>query len=463
MIEHQAEREAFLPNTWRRVGQSLHRRFLRGRSEWGGRWQVMILSVVVYAFVLVGLRYFEGNLLALALPAAIFLASAVLQYPPKPQLSVVRSLSARRVTEGSDVHLEVELCNQGERLSLVEVEDQLPAGIDVVDGASKRLLSLRPGQCFTLRYTLRARRGVYHFSHLDIRARDPLGLLSHHVRLEAAADLWALPKTALLVGLHLRPRQTIGTAGYVPARVGGPGVSFYGVRGYQAGDELRWINWKASQRRPGEMYTNEFEQERAANVGVILDLRQATHYMVDGQAIFEHAVSAAASLAETLLAEGNRVGLMLYGQYLDWTYPGYGKLQRERILQALARARVGESYILNHIKYLPTRMFAARSQLILVSPLIKEDVDYLVWLRARGYAVLVVSPNPVAFELAAQQTPDDDLILAGRLARLERALLVQELQRAGVQVLDWDVRQPLDQVIRAYGRVLRQATTGGLQ
>lgn len=460
MKERWLVRELFSLEAWRRLALNFQHRLLRGRSLLGGRWQVLILSVVVYTFILVGLRYFKGDLLVLALAAAVFLAGAVLQYPPKPQVSAVRRLSARRVVEGSDIRVEVELYNQGERLSLVEIEDHLSEGMDVVDGDSKHLLSLKPGQGYILKYTLRARRGVYRFSHLDIRAHDPLGLISNSVQVEAEADLWVLPKTTSLAGLHLCPRQTIGTAGYVPARLGGPGVSFYGVRGYQTGDEMRWINWKASQRRPGEIYTNEFEQERAANVGIILDLRQATHFVVNGHSLFEYAVTAAASLAETLLAEGNRVGLMLYGQYLDWTYPGYGKLQRERILQALARAHVGESYILNHLKYMPTRLFAARSQLILVSPLVKDDVDYLVWLRARGYAVLLVSPNPVAFELAAQKSADNDLILAGRLAHLERDLLVQKLQRAGVQVLDWDVRQPLDQIIRAYGRVLRQVTAG---
>ena len=31
----------------------------------------------------------------------------------------------------------------------------------------------------------------------------------------------------------------------------------------------------------------------------------------------------------------NRVGLLVYGRFLDWTFPGYGKVQRERILLGL--------------------------------------------------------------------------------------------------------------------------------
>jgi uncharacterized protein (DUF58 family) len=67
--------------------------------------------------------------------------------------------------------------------------------------------------------------------------------------------------------------------------------------------------------------------------------------------------SAAAALVDTFLTAGNRVGLLLYSQYLSWTFPGYGKIQRERILQALARAEVGDSQVFSDLMYLPARLF----------------------------------------------------------------------------------------------------------
>ena len=114
--------------------------------------------------------------------------------------------------------------------------------------------------------------------------------------------------------------------------------------------------------------------------------------------LFEHSVLAAGSLADALLQQGNRVGLLVYSQYLHWTLPGYGKLQRERILQALAGAAPGASQIFDGLQYLPTRLFPAESQIVLVSPLVEDDYLTLVQLRARGYQVMVVSPDPVGFE-----------------------------------------------------------------
>ena len=68
-------------------------------------------------------------------------------------------------------------------------------------------------------------------------------------------------------------------------------------------------------------------------------------------------------------------------------------------------------------------------------------------MRAHGYPILVVSPNPVSLEPA-----DGDRWsgLAVRIAHLERTLLLRKLQAAGIQVLDWAVHQPLDHAIHTH-------------
>jgi uncharacterized protein (DUF58 family) len=132
---------------------------------------------------------------------------------------------------------------------------------------------------------------------------------------------------------------------------------------------------------------------------------------------------------------------------LDWALPGYGKVQRERILQSLARAETGESMIFEKLENLPKRLLPANSQLVLISPLHADDLPVLVHLRARGYALLVISPDPITFELAAHDEDDRSVNLAARLARFERKLMLNRLSQAGVQILDWDVNIPLDGAI----------------
>jgi uncharacterized protein (DUF58 family) len=267
------------------------------------------------------------------------------------------------------------------------------------------------------------------------------------MRLEAGGAFFVFPPLSRLSQISIRPSRTRVYAGMIPARAGGPGIEFFGVRAYQAGDSPRRINWRASARHT-ELFANEFQQERVADVGIVLDGRLRTNTCGGSQALFEHSVGAAASLADAFLTQGDRVGLLLYGNYLDWTVPGYGKLQRERILHALAGARLGDSMIFSALKYVPPRLFPPESQLVIVSPLTEDDLEPIILLKARGYQVLVVSPDPVAFEVSKLR--DEPAVrLAGRLVRLERGLLLQRLRRAGVQVLDWDVNQPFDRVARA--------------
>jgi uncharacterized protein (DUF58 family) len=218
-------------------------------------------------------------------------------------------------------------------------------------------------------------------------------------------------------------------------------VEFFGIREYQAGDSLRWINKRLSARHAERLFVNEFEQERAIDVGLILDARQKSNLSINGQSLFEYSIQATTTLADTFLAQGNRVGLFIYGGYLDWTFPGSGKLQRERILQALARAEMQESLVFQRLAHLPTRLFPARSQLVFISPLLVDDLEELVKLRAHGYPLMVISPDPVSFEVQ-QLAASSERDLAYRIARLERRRLLQRLSQLGIRMFSWEVEQP---------------------
>jgi uncharacterized protein (DUF58 family) len=239
-------------------------------------------------------------------------------------------------------------------------------------------------------------------------------------------------------------------------------VEFFGVREYQLGDPRNWINWRLSARHPRGLFTNEFETERIADVGLILDARNVSSVRFGDNALFEYAVRTAASLAEVFLNDGNRVGLLIYGTIPKWTFPGYGKIQRKKILDALVPAETGESGVFATLDYLPTRLFPPRSQIVMISPLLNSDAPMLTRLRAHGYRVLVVSPDPVDFELKELKTsgakvPQQDIELAARIARLERQLLLRGLRQADIQVVDWKVGSPLGPAIHtAVGRLPRR-------
>ncbi|MCP4536135.1 MAG: DUF58 domain-containing protein [Chloroflexi bacterium] len=418
--------------------------------------RLLLLGCLIYGLLLWGLTTLNGKLIALAIPLVIYLGASLFYGPERPRLKITRTLSASRVSQDMPVVVKLSIVNVGARLEEVLIRDPLPAFevgyamrmLELVDGEPHILTSLVPGETFDLEYTVTGSRGVFYFQDVQVTASDFLGIFRRQVTLPAPGRLVVLPLVLKLRRVAIRPLRTRGTIGPLPARRGGSGIDFFGVREYQPGDSLRWINWRMSARHPRALFTTEFEQERIADVGLILDARQRHDLWVGGDAIFEHAVCATAALAEAFLSDGNRVGMLTYGGFLDWTFPGYGRIQQERILRSLARARMGESLVFDKLNHLPARFFPAKSQLVLISSLCREDVPMLIRLRARGYQLLVISPNPVAFEAVSLEShPSVDL--AVRIARLERTLLLRKLRQASIQVVDWQIHKPFDQAIHA--------------
>jgi uncharacterized repeat protein (TIGR01451 family) len=406
-----------------------------------------LLSLIAYALIIFGLASLRGDILALSLPFVLFLLFGFLRIPQAVELDVRRHLSAERASPDQPVTVTLTLTNRGASLDEILVEDILPAGLRLLDSSNRHLATLARGESRTWIYTLTGSRGYYVFPSVRVESRDGLGLIQHTDAFAPPGQLLILPPVLRLKHVPIRPRRTRVYAGTIPARVGGPGVDFFGVRDYQPGDPPRRINWHVSARQNEGLYSNEFEQERVADVGILLDGRDRTNLFGGGHSIFEHSVLAASALADAFLMQGNRVGLLVYGKYLHWTLPAYGKLQREKILHALAGARSGGSDIFANLGHLPTRLFPINSQIVVVSPLAADDLGTLVHLRARGYQVMVISPNPVLFEMAHLPSMVE-VQQAARILRLERDLLLKHLRRAGIQTLDWDVSQPFDQVVR---------------
>jgi uncharacterized protein (DUF58 family) len=417
------------------------------------------LGLLVFTLVVAAFATLRGSQLALAIPILLYWAFALWWTPDQIALEVNRTLSADRVTPDTAVSVAVAVLNVGGRLEELTLEDALPPGLRTIEGSNRHLVSLAPRQTFEFEYTVQGSRGGYAFEILRAEASDDFGLFRRGMELRLPMSLHVLPTIVRVKAVPIRPRRTRVYAGTIPARVGGAGVEFFGVRPYGAGDSARRINWRASARHLEDVYANDFEQERVADVAVVLDGRERSNLRAGEHSLFEYSVVAAGSLANALLSQGNRVGLLVYSQYIQWTLPGYGKIQRERILHALAVAAPGASQIFEGMQYLPARLFPPESQIAIVSPLIQDDVSTLVQLRARGYNVMAVCPDPVGFEAThlSNQTAKysiADVRLAARIIRLERAAMLGRLRRAGVQVIEWDVSKPFDLEMRGAFRRL---------
>jgi uncharacterized repeat protein (TIGR01451 family) len=413
--------------------------------------QVNLLSLIIYGLIFTGLVSLNPILVAMALPLILYLMSGLLTVPETIDLRIERTISTERALPGTEVQITLKVTNLGPGLNAVLVEDILSPNLTVTNGSPRHLTSLKRGEQATWEYTLKGKRGYYPFASVQVETHDKLGLLSAHHTLATTGQLLILPQVLKLKRISIRPRKTRVYSGEIPARSGGLGVEFFGVRQYQPGDSPNWINWRASARHIDSLYSNEFEQERVSDVGIILDGRERSNTISTNTSIFEYSVLAAATLANAFLYQGDRVSLLHYGKYLEWTFPGYGKYQREKILRALTEVQPGHSLIFAYLQYIPTQIFPPQSQIVLISPLNEDDSEVLLQIRARGYRVLVISPDPVAFEKSSlPETPETRL--ATRILSVERQMMLQKIIQGGIRVVNWDVAQPFDQVVGTLSR-----------
>jgi uncharacterized protein (DUF58 family) len=411
--------------------------------------RLFLLTLIIYLLLLAGLITRDGHVLGLSLIFVVYISFSILSAPRGLEMKFQRQMSSSRASPDSTVTIKTSITNIGSTLEEVKILENLPDNLSVCDGSASQIFFLPAGKTTSWSYTIKGKRGAYNLDLIDVVTSDPFGLIQKTKSYPLDGQLFVVPPILRLKNVVIRPRRTRVYSGIVPSRTGGTGIDFLAVRDYKEGDPTHWINWRVCARYPSKFFSNEFEQERVADVGIVLDGRMRANLFTGDHSLFEYSVLAAATLVDIFLAQGNRVSLLLYGKSLQWTFPGYGKNQRERILRVLAQAQPGSSQVFEDLDNIPTRLFPAHSQVVLISPLIVEDVEMLMKLRARGYHVIIISPDPVTFE--ASFLPDQpETKLAERIVRLERVLMIKRLQRAGIQVINWDTTKPFDQIAHSH-------------
>lgn len=417
---------------------------------------ITAVTISIFLLLLLGFGLVDGDVVLLALPFVLYLLLSLLATPEAANLQITRSLSHTRLPAGGELIVTLTIQNNGPALGELLLTDALPPNLSLTDGSNQWLLALPANGSHSFSYTVQVPRGRYAFTAVTAVVREPFDLRRRQFRYDVPGSFFAylVPRASNLKQVTIHPRRTRVYAGIVPARVGGEGMDFFGVRDYRPGDSQRQINWRAGARHPGSLFSNEFEQERVADVGLILDARTASNIPYGDQSLLEYSIEAITLMVDALLNQGNRVALLIYGGAVDYTLPGYGKLQKERILQALSGAKLQSSHVFAELRSLPTRLFPAQSQIIFVSPLLPGDAPFLRRLRAFDYEVLLVSPNPIGYERRFLP-PTPDMALAAELAQLERELLHNQLLQAGIFVLDWEVERPFDEIARAHLQTTR--------
>jgi uncharacterized protein (DUF58 family) len=412
--------------------------------------KTLVIGLIIFSLLTVALITRNGDIAWMILPFLSYLLVGILQTPvlEKVRLGATCALEQQQSDSIVSVDVNLEIQNQALETVCLFIDEKVQTGMKITDGELHRWITLRSGERAELKYAFSAARGDFSWKSIRTVISDPFGLIETEMFLPVSAMIQIRPQIKKFKAIALRPHSTLHSPGSIPARLGGSGTNFFGVREYQSGDSLRRLDWRLTARHPRKFFTKEFEQEEIAEIGLLLDARQCSELKIGEESLFESCIGATSSLAEMFLHQGHRVALLVFGETMLHTFPGYGKTQLHRIMGCLSKAKVeaGNRSSIS-LDFSPIRIFPNHALVIIISSITAADWPLFLRLRAYGYQVLLVSPDPIDF---ANPILMNDAInrLAIRAARLERCLRLNAIAQLQIPAIDWKVSQPLFPLVR---------------
>jgi len=183
----------------------------------------------------------------------------------------------------------------------------------------------------------------------------------------------------------------------------GQGMEFAEVREYQAGDEVRSIDWNvtARMRRP---YVKRYIEERELTVMLAVDLSGSERFGTRRRFKSEIASELAAVLAMSAIRNNDRVGALLFTDHVEHVLrPRKGRKHALRLIRDLLvfEPEGSGTDIAGTTDYL-VKMLPHKSIIFLVSDFLSEDIERPLKLLAQRHDLVAVSVE----DPSEQQLPD---------------------------------------------------------
>ena len=283
-------------------------------------------SLLIAAFVF---AMFQGGFVSwflfyTFLPFALY--SLVLLFYPLSSFVIKRKVTKKEYVAGDTVEVSIILTRKNRfPLLYVIVEDEMgpPWGC-----LSTSLVFVGFKKSIEWKYSLKdVPRGKHIFQEIRLHTGDLIGLCQKKHACSTVDEMIIFPNFREWSSREFESLFS-GNQG-VSQRASRGQTMISGVREYQAGDRLSWINWKAT-AKTNKMMTKEFEEQKSEHLCLVLDLEPAPS--------FEHLVSFVASFVSLAINQGLQIG------YVDAEHEGFlpirkGERHRKAIFYQLAQVK----------------------------------------------------------------------------------------------------------------------------
>ncbi|MFK7819863.1 MAG: DUF58 domain-containing protein [Planctomycetaceae bacterium] len=308
-----------------------------------GRWLVL-LSVCGCAL---GIARYKELLAFASLTAVVWLIFEWLVFRWRVEV-VCRSLEASRTINGQDSSstlwmnrpAEIELTINSRvfgSLPFVQFHDFLSAGLETEDEAHVLQCSLQNE--VTHRYSLIPKAaGRYIMPGVCTRISDLHGLFYAQRFLPCSDSFRVMPSPLQADSIPplTKSHNSLMPPGMHRFLRAGSGPELLELREYAPGDPPKSIAWKVSARK-GSLMTRQYESEVPVRATLFVDCSAPARVGIPGHRAIDTAIATAATLAKSLMADRDPVGLVMYGDSkTSFVKHGAGERHLFRILDALA-------------------------------------------------------------------------------------------------------------------------------
>jgi uncharacterized protein (DUF58 family) len=406
-------------------------------------WLVGAVLILIVALI------FDLGLLAYAMYAllGVILVSRHLARTWADSLHATRECNWLTADVGDVVAVVVQVENRGKLpIPWCLVEDLLPRQALIhdppnlgVEGRRVQLSMLRAGAQRTLMYQLRCnRRGYYQIGPLVLETGDLFGLHRQYRVATKPHFLLVFPQVVPLEGYDVSSKRPIGEVRMTYRLYEDP-TRIAGVRRYEAGDPLNRVHWKAT-ARTGVLHSKVYEPSTVVGATVLLEFHKSSHDARHEPMRSELAVTAAASIANSVYEMGQQIGFITNGRDAadrirqeGWDYDlrtrdaarqagsmietsdrlqpviiptRQGADQLLQILESLARVELTDGLTLPQlIEETRSRLPRDATVIAILPRVTTENAIALENLRRQGYAVEVILNVHDEFDFAQASGP----------------------------------------------------------
>ncbi len=348
-----------------------------------------------------------------------------------------------RLSNGDENELGIEVVSYYPQRVHVRLLEEFPIQLQIRDQEYEATVMARERKLW--RFFIRpVQRGVYSFKRCHALV-SKVGLFARKFTLDESLEIACYPSF-----IQLRKYQLLATTdrlvelGIKRIRKIGASTEFDHIREYVRGDDYRHLNWRATAKHK-KLLVNQYQEEKSQPIYCLIDTGRVMRMPFNGLTLLDYAINSSLVLANAAILKQDRAGMLSFSKTIDnYVVAEKRNNQMQRISDVLYKVQTDfQETEFGHLYSYCNKHINKRSLLLLYTNFetldaLARQMPYLRMLAKSHVLVVVVFKNTELISMskhAAEKVIDVyNQIIAEKFV-YEKHLIVQELQRQGIQTI----------------------------